>query len=259
MKNNVNISFVKVLWLAGFIALGISTISAVQLKKDVQLKGVHVDVIEFDGGDYFLTRDDVIAEVLELTGELEGQVLRNIDVRTIEEALHYNPFIEHADVYVSSNAMLSVMVKQRQPILRVFDNAGESYYVDKEGVKIPVSPHFTARVIVATGAIKATNIANVSESAQLTELHKLVSTINQKDFTKSLIEQIHVDGDGSVIVIPKVGEVKITFGKIERIEEKLENLTAFYEKVMNNGNWERYQSLDLSYKGQVIGKKRSTP
>ncbi|MDX1476074.1 MAG: hypothetical protein R3301_00155 [Saprospiraceae bacterium] len=243
-------------WTALIGALAVLCLSAINWKQDGLLTGMRVDVIQFDGGDYFLTEEDVMSEVLAMTGPLENKRLNEIDPAVVEEALHYNPFIRHADVCVSSDRELLVTVRQRKPILRVFDRNGNTYYLDREGTRIPVSPHFTARVIVANGRIAAADFEHASEHAQLKALHELVCLIDQDLFLKSLIEQIHVDNNDQILLVPKVGDVKIQFGAHDRMAVKLDNLKIFYTQILPVKGWDQYESINLDYRGQIVCKKK---
>ncbi|MDX1406603.1 MAG: hypothetical protein R3330_00675 [Saprospiraceae bacterium] len=256
MKQNINIPAARIAWATLIAGVGLLCISAINMKKDGLLRGMQVDVIQFDGGDYFLTQEDVMTEVLAVTGPLESTRLNDIDPSAIEEVLHHNPFIRHADVCVSSDRDLMITVRQRKPILRIFDRSGGSYYIDQEGMLIPVSPHFTARVIVATGHIEAAEVEHVSEHGQLQALHGLVSLIEQDDFLKSLVEQIHVNAAGQVQLVPKVGEISIAFGALERVGTKLDNLKTFYTEILPAKGWDQYESINLDYRGQIVCKKR---
>ena len=64
--------------------------------------------------------------------------------------------IEKSDVFVSIDGVLKAVVKQKTPIARVFEG-DESFYIDYEGGKMPLSNNFTARVPLVSGEINKKN------------------------------------------------------------------------------------------------------
>ena len=51
---------------------------------------------------------------------------------------------------------------------------------------------------------------------------------------------------------PKIGEQRIRLGKVEQIEEKLDNLRTFVEEVVPYKGWEVCQTIDLRFKDQIV-------
>jgi len=254
----MKLTIAKIGWFVCLGALAALSISAINYKKDGTLTDVKVRIEEFDGGAFFLTEQDLLNEVLDIIEEPENHLIRYIETGEIESALYANAFIRDVDVYVSSDGILNVSVRQREPILRVFDSKGKTYYIDKEGQSIPVSKYFTARVPVATGHINMTKEGDGANGAETdwTRFHRLVLAIDADPFFKSLTEQLDVSKSGQITIIPVVGDLKIMFGRADNIEEKLENLKAIYKQIFENGGWDKFQTIDLSYSGLVVCKKK---
>jgi cell division protein FtsQ len=49
-----------------------------------------------------------------------------------------------------------------------------------------------------------------------------------------------------------LGRQRIIIGDTARLDEKLQNLLAFYKQVQNKVGWDQYRSIDLRYAGQVV-------
>jgi len=254
----MKLTIAKIGWFVCLGALAVLSISAINYKKDGTLTDVQVRIAEFDGGAFFLTEQDVLDEVMDIIVMPEDHLIRDIETDDIESALHTNPFIRDVDVFVSSDGVLNVTVRQREPILRVFDAYGKTYYIDREGLSIPVSEYFTARVPIATGHINVTKKGDESGEVETdwTQLHSLVLAIDADPFFKSLTEQMDVSKSGQITIIPAAGDLKIIFGLAENIDEKLENLKAIYKQIFKHGGWDTYETINLSYSGQVVCKKK---
>jgi len=136
--------------------------------------------------------------------------------------------------------------------LRIIDDNGLDYYLDSEGMKLPLSKHFTARVLVATGNIPPHSPDFLQRKKHLLkDLFQLAKLILADEFLKSLLEQIYVN-QGEFVLIPKVGDQKILLGKFENVEDKLERLNIFYQKGIPYEGWQKYKTINLKFKNQVV-------
>ena len=52
--------------------------------------------------------------------------------------------------------------------------------------------------------------------------------------------------------MPVLGQQRIIFGDTSRIKEKFSNLYSFYTNVLNRVGWDKYETLDVRFKGQVV-------
>ena len=131
--------------------------------------------------------------------------------------------------------------------MRVMSDTG-AYYLDKYGGKIPVSANYSANVLVCTGTY--------DEKFAKERLLPCVMKMESDAFWKAQIEQVHVKKDGEVVLTPLVGDHVIELGSLDNYSEKLRNMKAFYTKVLADNNWNKYKSISLKYKDQVIAKRK---
>ena len=177
----------------------------------------------------------------------------------VERVLQSDPFISKADVYVDAQSKINIDIEQREPLLRIIDKNGANYYLDENGVKMPLSKHFAARVLVATGNIPpyTPDFLTSKNKGLLRDIYNLSEHILDDNFLHRQIEQLYVDSKGEVTLVPKVGNQKIHLGLCDNFENKLDNLKTFYKEGIPYIGWHKYRAIDLRYKGQVIGKKKS--
>jgi cell division protein FtsQ len=136
---------------------------------------------------------------------------------------------------------------ERSPVLRI-KSATEDYYLDKEGIQIPVSSKYIDRIVIATGTIP-------DETAK-SNLLKMTEWVNQDEFWKAQIEQIFIQPNGELLLIPQVGDYIIEFGKPEEFQYKFRNLKAVYQQGFKYFGWNKYKVISVKYQNQVVCTKK---
>lgn len=258
-KNDLNITLKRGAWLVAlFFSIAI-ILSAVQQRDSSLVRDVKVNILPLESGNSLLNEEEVKLAIQRMFGTpIEGMPLNQIDVERIERVLEEDPFVINADAYVDSRNIVNVKIEQREPMLRIIDNNDLSYYLDKDGNKMPLSKHFAARVLVATGNLPPYDplFLQTERSNRLKEAFELSELILEDEFYKALIDQIYVSNTGEFTMIPKVGDQKIIFGKYDNVKDKLENLKIFYQEGMPYEGWQKYRTINLKYKGQVVCERR---
>ncbi|MBI1222172.1 MAG: hypothetical protein GC180_06165 [Bacteroidetes bacterium] len=187
---------------------------------------------------------------------MQGKPLSTFRVGELEQTLELSPFIRNAEVYTEMDGTLSIEVEQRQPLFRVFRQNSKGYYVDKEGKKMPLSPKYSARVVVLRGVVKENYDGNDSiKTAVLADAYRLINALSENDLWRRQIDEVVVDKQGEFTLIPMVGNHKIVIGSTNNLEEKLHNLRLFYKHAMNRVGWTTYKVINLKYSGQVVCEK----
>lgn len=194
----------------------------------------------------FISAQEVKDVVLEKYPDILGKPLDKINTEEMEHFFEKYPAIKNCEVFYTLSGILHVDIKQKEPVLRVFDRSG-SYYLDEDGNKMPLSTKHTAHVLVANGYI--------NKLKNREDLFHLAMFINDDPFWRSQIEQIYVDKKGEFILIPRVGDHKIEFGGADRMETKFRNLKALYQNGWDAREWNLYNKVSLKYNGQVVCSK----
>lgn len=186
-----------------------------------------------------------------------GKSIEALNLPELETKLEANNFIRDAEVYSDMNGEIHIRIDQREPILRIFNTHGESYYIDKRGGKMPVSELFTARVPIANGNIfERYNKSDSIESFVLRELFTIASFIEQDAFWKAEIEQIFVTVENELVLVPKIGSHTILFGTTQEMSIKFSKLMTFYQEALSRVGWDKYGRIDLRFKNQVVARKK---
>ena len=90
----------------------------------------------------------------------------------------------------------------------------------------------------------------------LKKMFELTEYIRGDEFLSPMIEQIYVSQNEEFILIPKVGRQKIIFGKYIDIEDKFNRLKLFYQEGMSREGWQKYKTINLKYRKQVVCERR---
>lgn len=236
------------------VALIFLITAATSRKKELPIAATLVHVEPLLGGHWLIDSADVIQVIERSFGmPLNDQATGLIDEHRVERILEDDPFVKNAEVMIVANNNVKINIEQREPILRIFDNLGAQYYLDEKGHRMPLSPHFTARTLVATGDIQPhTPEFMEREEHEFKDLFDLAKYIIADPFWYAMVEQIYLNKRGEFVLIPKIGDQTIIFGKYEEVDDKFFRLKTFYEEAISQEGWKKYHSIDLRYEGQVV-------
>jgi len=208
-------------------------------------KDVHITV-EQDFSEGFLSDQDVSSLLRHSGVRLISQSMRMINTRQVEEVLQGNDLIDKAECYKANDGVVCVKVRQRVPVIRVISDNGDDYYVDNNGEVIQHN-NYTCNLLVATGHISKKYASKV--------LAPIAIKIRMDKFWKNQIVQLNVLHDGSVEIVPRVGEHVAYVGYPTGIEKKLERLRKFYRYGLNEAGWNKYSRISVEFDNQIICKR----
>jgi cell division protein FtsQ len=237
--------------LAGLVML-MSFIGA--KKKSVTCSNI---AILIPGADNFIEREEVDAILKQSQGILIGKSMSHVNLEDIERKIKANAYIAYATVYADMDGVISIRIQQREPILRVINAGDQDFYIDDQGLKMPVSPNFTANVMVANGKIMEHFSGKVDTliTKLAVDLYKVARFVKQDTLWNSQIEQAFVNEKSDIILIPRVGNQKIILGNADSLQKKMRNLHAFYKQAMPKVGWDAYKTINIKYVNQIVCEK----
>lgn len=210
--------------------------------------------IKHEYDNFFIDR----AEIHKLINDQsEEQLLdfsvKNINLKAIEERIKSNKFVKSVDVYKDLKGSLIISISQRRPIARIIRKTGPDAYIGENGVILPTSEEFTARVVLVSGKIVDNLIENDLESGdQNATLLDVLKYIDADPFWKAQIAQIELNEDNEMIMYPQVGKQTITFGTPDNFEKKFRNLKVFFTRVLPEKGWNEYENVNIKYNNQIV-------
>jgi cell division protein FtsQ len=217
----------------------------------------------------FVTKMDVLKTIEKHNSNLIGIPIKMINTHEIEQQIRNIQAVKSVDVYTTSNGKLNVRVDQRTPMVRIINRKGQSYYIDHEGQTLPLSNKYTSHVLVINGNItepfeigpniKVMNWADKEideQSPLICRLYDFAKYINNDKFWKAQISQVYVVNSTNIELIPRVGPHVVILGNLNDYEIKLEKLKLFYEKALPEEGWNKYKTINLKYRNQIVCTKR---
>ncbi|SEL33187.1 cell division protein FtsQ/DivIB [Parapedobacter koreensis] len=206
------------------------------------------------GAESFIEQQDIMAMLVEKYGELEGRTLEDIPTHEMEKDLRQIPFVFSAMVTIDMDGVLAVRIVQREAVVRVINNKGLDFYIDKEGHKMPVSLKYVPRVPVVNGHItEPYNGALDSMETQLVkDIFKTAQFINADSVWSSQVVQLYVNEYQDIELVPRVGNQQIILGNADSLERKFEKLMLFYNKIVPKTGIDAYTSVNLKFAGQIV-------
>lgn len=251
---------------------GILSLFAFMQEQENQLlcSKVRIAIIRNPSQEIFFVEEDAVRELIaKKFGQIENTALSNIDVNKLERLMYTNPWVEQADVYMSINGVMNIEIQQKQPILRIINSSGESFYMDTQGNLMPWSPDFTPRTIVANGSIderysiwsrismdEIINSDTLKTLTILDDLCNLTRFILADEFWQAYTEQIFLNEQKDIELVPKAGNHKIIFGSADEIAAKFQKLKIFYKEGLSHTGWKQYDTLNLKFNNQMVCTKR---
>ncbi len=183
---------------------------------------------------------------------LLNELANTIDINYIENVLRTNPFVKRAEVYVSSDGIMYIDVEQRNPALKVYNKKDEVFNVDEDGVIMPNNTEYPAYIRVANGNISTQNINGDTAKNILNNVFLLSKYISEIPFMDTLIEQLYVNDNGNIVLIPNRGNVDIVFGKIANMEDKIRKIEEFYTAIPSFNATGKYTRARYHFADAVI-------
>lgn len=194
--------------------------------------------------------------------------MANIDINKIEKLLYTNPWIKTVDAYTGINGTMRIEVQQREALVRIINEGGESYYIDRDGKPMlwsgqctPVVPIFTGNIHEKYNIWYRTTVDEILKTdtlyavTLLDDIFAMAKFISSNKMWTAQVAQVYVNENKEFEIIPVVGNHRILFGDATDMEEKFAKLEVFYREGLNKTDWNAYDTVNVKYKNQVVCSK----
>ena len=165
-------------------------------------------------------------------------------LKEMESRLTQHPMVRDAQVFITIDGSLGAKIEQRNPIARVLGT--QSFYIDEDGKKMPLSTVYSARVPTVTGTSKT----------NFTELTPLLLQLKNDPFMSQIVAGIHQKPNGDVELLLRKEDFKVGFGTVKNIEKKFQNFKAFFQKAKKDNTLGVYKTVNLQFGSQVVATKK---
>ncbi len=207
-----------------------------------------VKIVFENGKNLFVSYEMVNKLLIQNLEPYKNQSKENINLNKLEGLLQRNEMIENAEIFLTLSGGLGAIITQRTPVLRVA-NESETYYYDKLGEKMPLSDNYSARVPITTNAISGQGNNDIITLSNIIR--------NDNFLQKQIIGIKLIEGEkkDQFELKTRVGDQKIIFGDLSRIEEKIAKLKVFYQKIMLDSTIADYKTINLKFYNQIVCEK----
>ncbi len=234
---------------------------------DLKLTSIEVSV-ERMTSTVLITEEDVMGIIGNRDNAMIGRPFSEIRLEDLENRLKSNAYVADVNVHSRIPGNLYIDIIQRAPLVRVVNRRQEQFYISTDGHLMPLHPDVIIPTILATGMIadsldRTVVLRNkceipageITRVSPLEMIYNLALIIQDNEFLKAQVEQIYINDALVAEMIPKVGKLLIIFGDLERMEGKFNKLIAFYQEGIRYSGWDSYQSINLTYKNQIVCTK----
>lgn len=228
-----------ILLLALISGLFYSTISVNNLR---EIKSSDIYMYDYDS--LFISEDSIQSVISELL-VLKNINKSNIHKNNLEFELNKNQLINQSDIFIDVSGNMIVNIKQRKPIARFLDNKN---YLDVNGLIMPKSKDYSPVVPIIVGFNQST--------LQLKSIYKLSHFIYEDKFLRKNITKIIIDSTGNFVLQLRKHKFKVSLGRLDKLELKVNNFKAFYIKGMKDQLLNKYSTINLQFDNQVVGVKK---
>ena len=191
----------------------------------------------------YVTEEAVNKLLIQNNIQVETIAKEALDLNRVEAVLDDHEMIENAEVFMSIDGKMGASITQRKPIARVL--GGSPYYIDRDGLIMPLSEFYSARVPLVSG---------VTEE-HLGEVFPLLEYIWEDEFLLQHVTGIERLANGMYEFRVRQMDFMVHFGRITDIERKIKNFKAFYYKAMKDKKLHAYKKVDLQFEDQVVCTK----
>jgi len=212
-----------------------STISVNNLR-DISKMDIYID----NPNNLFITKDSINNAVIEIiTTKNIGK--SSVHVKALEFELNKIELVRKSDVFVDVNGTMVVNIQQRKPIARFLNN---KFYLDEDGLVMPKSKYYSARVPVIKGYTKTQD--------QLDLIYKISSYIKNDKFLSQSATEILIDSNSNFSIKLRGFRFKILIGQLNNLDLKIKNFKAFYINASTNQLLNKYSVINLQFDNQVV-------
>ena len=212
-----------------------STISVNNLR-DISKMDIYID----NPNNLFITKDSINNAVIEIiTTKNIGK--SSVHVKALEFELNKIELVRKSDVFIDVNGTMVVNIQQRKPIARFLNN---KFYLDEDGLVMPKSKYYSARVPVIKGYTKTQD--------QLDLIYKISSYIKNDKFLSQRATEILIDSNSNFSIKLRGYSFKILIGQLNNLDLKIKNFKAFYINASTNQILNKYSVINLQFDNQVV-------
>ena len=201
-----------------------------------------IDVVIQPNSSFYISTDSVKNSIKRYIYSTKD----SISITKIEDELDKNTYVEKSQVYTMVGHKLFVNVKQKEPVARIITN-DSIFYLDKNSNFMSLSKLHSADVPIIFG---------FNQFSDLDYLTKISLMIRDDRFLNQNITQIIINDNQEINLKLSGLNTFIELGQNNKLEKKIQNLKAFYNRAIRKNDIEKYKEVNLQFENQVVAVKK---
>ena len=246
---------VRVLWSIAGAALIVLFVVAWKAKEEKKCTSIQIELVGENTAALFMDEKEIL-QIIHEQGVKEGQAIGELNLNTLEKYLETIRWIKQVELFLDNAQVLQVKIEQRIPIARIFTASGNSFYIDKEGLQLPLKQLTVLRLPVFTNFPSDQEKLSKPDSLLLNDVLHFTQAVATDSFFMAQTAQVNIATNGDFELVPSVGDHLVLIGSVENIEDKLNRLYTFYKKVWVQSGLNAYQVIDCRFDNQIVALKK---
>ena len=246
---------VRVLWSIAGAALIVLFVVAWKAKEEKKCTSIQIELVGENTAALFMDEKEIL-QIIHEQGVKEGMPIGDVNLNTLEKYLQTIRWVKNVELFLDNTQSLQVRIEQRIPIARIFTASGNSFYIDKEGLQLPLKQLTVLRLPVFTNFPSDQEKLSKPESLLLNDVLHFTKAVSTDSFFMAQTAQVNIATNGDFELVPSVGDHLVLIGSVENIEDKLNRLYTFYKKVWVQSGLNAYQVIDCRFDNQIVALKK---
>ncbi|NQW77755.1 MAG: hypothetical protein HQ449_00420 [Chitinophagaceae bacterium] len=246
---------VRVLWSIAGAALIVLFVIAWKAKEEKKCSSIEIELVGENTAALFIDEKEIL-QIIHEQGIKEGLPIGAVNLNTLEKYLETIRWIKHVELFLDNTQALQVKIEQRIPIARIFTASGNSFYIDKEGLQLPLKQLTVLRLPVFTNFPSDQQNLSKPDSLLLNDILHFTKAVQNDSFFMAQTAQVNIAVNGDFELVPTVGDHLVLIGSVENIEDKLNRLYTFYKNVWVQSGLNAYQVIDCRFDNQIVALKK---
>lgn len=246
---------VRVLWSIAGAALIVLFVIAWKAKEEKKYNSIQIELVGENTAALFMDEKEIL-QIIHEQGVKEGQAIGKLNLNTLEKHLHTIRWVKNVELFLDNTQVLQVKIEQRIPIARIFTASGNSFYIDNEGLQLPLKQLTVLRLPVFTNFPTDQEKLSKPDSLLLNDILHFTKAVQNDSFFTAQTAQVNIAVNGDFELVPSVGDHLVLIGSVENIEDKLNRLYTFYKKVWVQSGLNAYQVIDCRFDNQIVTLKK---
>lgn len=175
----------------------------------------------------------------------------SIDLVKINNVLEAIPYISKSTPIFDGPEILKVKISEKQPMAYFLDTRGDLKYATTCGKVIPAVKKDKMPGMPLITGIKQPGGKDTTALKNAVEI--LMAVMKQYPETANIISELNYEADpDSFTIYTTVANLKVLFGRNDKIDSKMKKLMKFIESDLMIENYENIGYLDLRWSNQLI-------